>query len=196
MEVTLEGFKYEALITNGSFSVTVDRCNATADSAFLVLGDYASLIISPVQGFYVTTGTFSTGQLPVCGGSFSQFISFNIGGSGYAITVPYDSIALNHPQWIDAFTGDYGTSSYRDFGLYPFNINAAGVYDGINLRISVGSTTYFTRAAEPAQVTIHAIRHRDRPGYSWVFYRNIYSDTLNAATLLPVTGSLKLLRNY
>ncbi len=194
-EITLEGFKYDAPIINGTFSVVIDRCNSAPGSAFLVAGDYGNLALSTVQTFNVTTGNFNAGQVVVCGTEFSQFISFTVGGSSYAITVPPDSITFYNQYFFEGTGGNYNTPSFREFSINPFNVTSTGIFN-VNMEITVGTTNYFVRSADPAQLTITQYPSAIGQDFLGTFSANMYTDTLNPATLFPVSGTLKARRNY
>ncbi|HEY6503622.1 MAG TPA: carboxypeptidase-like regulatory domain-containing protein [Chitinophagaceae bacterium] len=83
---------YSVPVTNGTFSLTLLRCeNATV--SFSVLGvDYTTLQQgNPVSGSG-TTGTVNVGTIQACGTSSAEFVEFLIDGVPYAYASPPDNI--------------------------------------------------------------------------------------------------------
>jgi hypothetical protein len=114
---------YSVPVTNGTFSLTLVRCeNATVN--FSVLGvDYATLQQgNPVSG-NGTTGTVNAGTIQACGTSSAEFIEFLIDGAPYTYASPPDNISISDSSSIGineatVFTtqGNSGTNLL----LFPF----------------------------------------------------------------------------
>jgi hypothetical protein len=112
------GYHYTAPVTNGTFSLSIIRCNGAAIN-FTVLGvDYSTLQQSiPVSGSG-TTGTVNVGTLQACGTSSAQFIEILVDGTPVSFAAPPDNInysdstnagAFSNKTWISAFRQNSGS---------------------------------------------------------------------------------------
>ncbi|MBL7741355.1 MAG: hypothetical protein JNK14_19175 [Chitinophagaceae bacterium] len=141
---TGNGHSYTAPVTNGTFSLSLLRCENTTVN-FSVLGvDYATLQQgNPVSGSG-TTGTVNVGTIQACGTSSAQFVEFLIDGSPYTYAAPPDNIYLsdsssagNNNISVFAFKSPGGNTTYSTF-RFASN-GATGVQALQQCRVSAGA---------------------------------------------------------
>jgi hypothetical protein len=158
---TANGHSYSVPVTNGTFSLTLLRCeNGTVN--FSVLGvDYATLQQgNPVSGSG-TTGTVNVGTIQACGTSSAEFVEFLIDGTPYNYASPPDNIFLNDSTAtggtnlsVFATRQNAGTTSYSTFrfqsngttGVFPLqhcmiNLNGTNGGPGVGEQILTPNPT-------------------------------------------------------
>lgn len=86
------GYQYSVPVTNGTFTLSLLRCNGGTVN-FTALGiDYATMQQSVPVGGSGTTGTLNIGTIQACGTSSVQFIEVIIDGIPHTFTNPPDNI--------------------------------------------------------------------------------------------------------
>lgn len=145
------GYGYSVPVTNGSFSHTLIRCDATALN-FTVLGiDYTNQQQGVPVGGTGTTGTVNVGAIQACGTSATQFVELLIDGIPYNFTAPPDIInsgdSLNTGQYrINAVRTNGaggGTTSNYFFNLtYNNPSNTTGSFMVTGCWTSLGNLGY------------------------------------------------------
>jgi hypothetical protein len=141
---TANGHSYNVPVTNGTFSLTIIRCNSETLN-FSVLGvDYATLQQgNPVTGSGVS-GTVNVGTIQACGTSSAEFVEFLIDGTPYTYASPPDNINISDTA--SSGSGDatvYATKtpgSNTAYSYFRFASNGAtGVKPLNQVRISAGT---------------------------------------------------------
>lgn len=118
-------YNYNVPVTNGTFSLTLIRCNGGTLN-FTVLGvDYTTLQQGVPVGGSGTTGTVNVGTIQACGTSSAEFIEFLIDGVPTTFAAPPDNINASD----SASTGPYSNKT----NVFAFGVGAGG-----------GNTTYYT----------------------------------------------------
>ncbi|MEO8771728.1 MAG: carboxypeptidase-like regulatory domain-containing protein [Ferruginibacter sp.] len=82
-----EGQQMITPITNGNFSVTYTRCNASTASVEVVVEDHATQQQSTVWTGSASSGIVNTGPLSACGLTTNEYINYNIDGVNYNLDV-------------------------------------------------------------------------------------------------------------
>jgi len=140
---TGNGNSYSVPVSNGTFSLTLLRCdNATVN--FSVLGvDYATLQQgNPVSGSGAT-GTVSVGTIQACGTSSAQFIEFIIDGNPFSYAAPPDGIFCNDSLLsgnnIVSVIAYKNTGSNANYSSFNFISNGStGIQPLQNCRVAAG----------------------------------------------------------
>jgi hypothetical protein len=141
---------YNAVVTNGAFTVTILNCNATTVNFTAMAIDNATQQQgNPVNGTG-TSGNVAIGQLTACGTSSAQYVNYIVDGVPYGLVTPTDSIVayggagsgFTHFASIAARGGTFGgtVSNANNFtfnynailGAYPIN-NAFVAYNNNNI---------------------------------------------------------------
>ena len=137
---------YSIPVTNGSFSLTLMRCNGGTLNFTLLGVDYTTVQQGNPLGGSGTTGTVNVGTIQACGTSSSQYIEFLIDGSPVNYATPPDEIFMsdslanppytNKPSIYTLRPNSGGTTTYSSF---TFSSNASpGVYPLLNCFINAG----------------------------------------------------------
>jgi hypothetical protein len=167
------GHQYTVPVTNGTFSVTIPRCN-TNTLTFSVIGvDYAALQQSAPFTGSGSTGIVNAGTLQACGTSSLQFIEVMIDGAPFTIATPADYINYNDSTaaapymfrtWI---TGARQNSSTAPGGIqFSFRHNQA-VATGLPLDflyVSAGAGMSNSQLFAPGAATLNATSFGAAPG--------------------------------
>jgi len=163
-DVIIDGTVYRTGVTNGTFSVTIQRCsNATANAQIIGIDLQAGQQSSGMQ-LSVTSGTYQVGDIIACGVSISEFINFIIGGNAHNFVAPADSFNTyrqnttisisSYPKtYIDSTSWKYTSFNLDGItgpGTYTLNNNSFIVTKGISP--AAGSWEYHLTA--PVTVTI------------------------------------------
>lgn len=141
-------YNYNVPVTNGTFSLTLIRCNGGTVN-FSVLGvDYTTLQQGVPVGGSGTTGTVNVGTIQACGTSSAQFVEFLIDGVPSTYASPPDNInafdstatpPYSNKTTVNAFRQAAGTTSYSSF---TFSNNATpGTYPLLSCFLINNNTT-------------------------------------------------------
>jgi hypothetical protein len=129
---TGNGNSYSVPALNGSFSLTILRCD-NASLNFTVVGiDYATQQQGSPVGGTGTAGTVNVGNVQACGTSTAEFLELMIDGSPYVYTAPADYLASYDSS---TFSGNNATtitaSKNSGNALYSFFTFNTTVFTGI-----------------------------------------------------------------
>ena len=94
--IKLDGLVHKLPLTNGSFSITLSRCNANPSQAEIFVEDVAGAQQSPTKSVSVTSGAVNAGQLTGCGVATDQFFNYTLDGINYGYSSPNDSLGFFH----------------------------------------------------------------------------------------------------
>jgi hypothetical protein len=128
--IVQNGVNTPTAINNGSFSITLPKCQGT-NSVDLFAVDVAALVQSTTNTLNVTSGNNNAGQLQACGISAQEFIQYSLDNVPYAFTAPVDTLTAYFQQTNTNITGaDLPFNTYISFsfsnptaapGNYPLN---------------------------------------------------------------------------
>jgi hypothetical protein len=133
-DVIIDGSIYRTTITNGTFSITIERCSNAVATAQVIATDVQNLQQSSPASLNVTAGNFSTGAISACGISTQQYINFTIGSIIHNFASPVDSFYVNRQDSISitniqAFPVTFTDSASWKFTSFNFSGAAApGTY--------------------------------------------------------------------
>jgi Carboxypeptidase regulatory-like domain len=91
VNIRIDGNNYRSAITNGNFSITVDRCNANSSTALITAIDLTKGQ-QGVKEITVTQGAANAGQITACGTSTEEFVNYTLNGISYSLVKPIDSL--------------------------------------------------------------------------------------------------------
>lgn len=91
--ISLYNKSYGALVKNGSFSISLDRCDNATVTAKLKAMDLDGVQEGTETSLSVGTGTVNAGTLSACGNALSEFINFTYNGTQILLTPPEELIA-------------------------------------------------------------------------------------------------------
>jgi hypothetical protein len=161
---TNNAYSYSVPVTNGTFSLTIVRCDNTTVN-FSVLGvDYATVQQSSPVGGTGTSGTVNMGTIQACGTSSAEFVEFLIDGTPYNFASPPDFIAISDSSSIGPASamiyGAQGTAGMNAlFTSFRFTSNGApGVKPLLEARVSItalGVAEVITTASPTVTITAY-----------------------------------------
>jgi hypothetical protein len=142
------GHIYTVPVTNGTFSLSLVRCNSAETVNFSVLAvDYSTLQQgTPVTGSG-TTGTVNVGTIQACGTSSEEYVEFLINGNPYTYATPPDNIFFSDSTIAGTSSATVyatkvntgGGSTNTTYSTFRFETNGAtGVKPLQQCRISAG----------------------------------------------------------
>ena len=131
-DVILDGATYRTSITNGNFSITIERCSNATTTAQVIATDVQNLQQSNPSTLNVSAGNYSAGSITACGVSTLQFINFTIGTIIHNFTPPSDSLVVYRQDTstnIQAFPKTFTDSASWKYTSFNFSgIAAPGTY--------------------------------------------------------------------
>ena len=131
-DVILDGAIYRTAITNGNFSITIERCSNATSTAQVIATDVQNVQQSNPSTLNVSAGNYSTGSIAACGVSALQYINFTIGTTIHNFTSPVDSFRVYRQDTttnIQAFPKTFTDSASWKYTSFNFSgIAAPGTY--------------------------------------------------------------------
>ena len=131
-DVVVDGLINRTTITNGNFSITVERCSNTTATAQVIVTDIQNAQQGNPFSLNVTSGNYSTGSLSACGVSTLQYIYYTIGTRVVNFVSPADSfLTTRHDTttYVTAFPQVYTDSSSWNYTSFNFHgLAAPGTY--------------------------------------------------------------------
>ena len=150
-DVILDGAIYRTSISNGNFSITIERCSNATTTAQVIATDVQNVQQSSPSSLNVSAGTYSTGSIAACGVSIQQYINYTIGSRILNFVSPADSFAVYRQDTsttIQAFPTVYTDSASWNWTQFSFSGAAApGTY------ILPASSFYVQKGITPAPGT-------------------------------------------
>jgi hypothetical protein len=191
----IEGLNYRAAVSNGSFTLTINRCSVAPVDAQLTGGDYGSAQQGTASTVSVTTGSKNVGQLSACGTSLTQFINVTLNGTTYSVTAPPDSVSYYYQSQPAAsyFWGNsaVGVSPGIRFDFQIPNLTGTGAYTTTGFDMGVGSQTYWPLSGTSIQYSITG--YGPVNGFITGNLSGTMQDTVSRVTY-PMTGSFNVRR--
>jgi hypothetical protein len=131
-DVIIDGATYRTSITNGNFSITIERCSNAATTAQVIATDVQNLQQSNPSNLNVTSGNYSAGSISACGVSTQQYINYTIGSRILNFVSPADSFLVYRQDTnttIQAFPKVYTDSASWNWTQFRFSgVAAPGTY--------------------------------------------------------------------
>ncbi|HEX6180420.1 MAG TPA: hypothetical protein VFZ47_04195, partial [Chitinophagaceae bacterium] len=143
VNVYLDGTNRRTNINNGSFSITIPRCNNNPTQAQLLAVDVAASQQGTTVNVPVTTGAVNAGQISACGVNLTEFINYTIDGNSFSFTPPDSLTCFHYSQSFPATTTVMGLdlSGNRDMTFaFADAGNVANVITSLSIRH--GNTEY------------------------------------------------------
>jgi hypothetical protein len=144
VDFSLEGLNYRAPVSNGNFSITINKCNNATSNVTITGTDVQATQQSSSLVLAVSSGSYSTGAISACGVSTAQFMNFTIGDITINFAAPPDSLTGKRNGTTTIISGNSpmqtDTMGYRS-GTFKFTgAAAAGSYtiDSSSLFVTKG----------------------------------------------------------
>ncbi|HEU5166111.1 MAG TPA: carboxypeptidase-like regulatory domain-containing protein [Chitinophagaceae bacterium] len=146
VDVIVDASAHRTAISNGNFSITIERCSNITSTAQIIATDLQANQQSTSMTLNVTSGNYSTGNITACGVSVLQFINFTIAGSPQNFLPPADSIFTYRQGFstnIQGFCIHCDSVNYQYTSFNIDSVTAPGTY-------SIGSSFIVTKGIYPA----------------------------------------------
>jgi len=144
VNVLVDGLDYRALVTNGSFTLPINRCYISDAPVQVLAIDLTTAQASAVATLAADTGIVNAGNFSACSvvPPANQFINFTLGGTAYALAAPADNITENTQYGYTRITGSNPTTNMQ---MIAGGISGAGTYSGgiDSAYLSIGNTYYY-----------------------------------------------------
>jgi hypothetical protein len=92
VDLLLEGLSYRTAISNGSYSITIERCSAAPANLNAIATDIDANQQSSVTSVNVTSGSY-TANISACGISNDQFINCKVGNDTFSFVPANDTLS-------------------------------------------------------------------------------------------------------
>lgn len=189
VNVLLDGQAFRSPVTNGNFSITIQRCLNSTANATVSVTDIGNTQQGAAVTVSVTSGSVNAGQLTACGTTVSSYINYTIDGNQFAFTHPQDSITLNSSGTTTLIDG---TTRSQPYSYINFNFigSAPGTYELQNLLLVTNNTTM--SKSGPINITITEYGTGIGSYVAGSFSGNV-RDSMNT-TLRPITCNFRVKR--
>jgi len=131
-DVILDGLIYRTAITNGNYSITINRCSGASATAQVIATDVNANQQSASTSLTVTSGSYGNTNLIACGISTLQYINYTIAGNVQNFVSPADSFFTsrqNPTTSIQAYPKVFTDSASWQYTSFGFDgITAPGTY--------------------------------------------------------------------
>ncbi|ASZ10419.1 carboxypeptidase-like regulatory domain-containing protein [Chitinophaga pendula] len=149
VNILLEGKNYRAIISNGTFKVTLSRCTNTQVNAEFTLLDNATNALT-TNTFQVSIGSI-TPSFKVCGQTADGIIDMNINNTSVKFTSPLDSVKsyLNTNSFAISGSPKRGAdSTWLEFSVDSYTVGTANAsrfsyrnptssYNNVDVKVTV-----------------------------------------------------------
>jgi hypothetical protein len=196
LDVTFDGKLNRTLITNGSFSISLSRCDNTSEEAQLSVFDIASGMQSDNVKINVTEGNINAGVISVCAAT-DQYMTLALNGENYTWLLPDEMNAsmVNTPQPNSTLIESVKTNEQQSLYLTFPGTTVPGTYFSSQFDFNptyVGETSY-SLSASPLTIVITG-----NGGVSQYvtgsFSGNVYQNGDNTKKLFQVQGTFRVKR--
>lgn len=190
VNITLDGMNYRATLSNGNFTISIIRCNASPVQAQIFAEDIAAGQQGSVSLLAVTSGNANAGQLSACGTSTDQFVNYSISGVNYAFTSPNDTFTWYFIDSVGTKSNYMQASNSNQInylGLYYNGSTVTGSFTG-DITIAHANSKY-----EGSNTSINITQYGTVGQFvTGTFTGNVFLGS--STTPLPITGSFKVRR--
>ncbi|BAV06000.1 carboxypeptidase-like regulatory domain-containing protein [Filimonas lacunae] len=199
--VELENVFYRTNITNGSFSLLVNRCNNTPVTATVTAYDPASAQSGEAAKVAVSGTSVNAGVITVCGTVYDQYVYYTVNGQNYGITAPPFNMKVTASIYgygngvYDTVTELRATSAENEY-RYFYLAFRGGAYPGVKAWSGFypydNSDTYFVQKGN-ADVIVTEYGSTGT-GYIVGSFTGNVSDSNNNSKVYPISCRFRLKR--
>jgi hypothetical protein len=141
VDISVDSIHHRALVSNGTFSLTLTRCNGAPSTAVITPYDMGTNQNGTPVNVAVNSGAVNVGQLIACGNTINEFVNYTINGNSgnYIPTADtfYVSVASN-----GYFINISPQRPSRNRVSFDFNPTGTGKTPLIGLNIYYGARRY------------------------------------------------------
>jgi protocatechuate 3,4-dioxygenase beta subunit len=187
VNVLVDGLDYRAVVTNGTFSLPVNRCYQANASVQLIAEDLATSQTSTVTTITADTGTVSAGTLTACSMVVNNpYIDFTLGANAYNLTPATNTIS----QYGTGYTGISATGNLPNIYLSIQGMNGIGGYSGGIDSAFVG----LSGANYMGPVTYNVTSYGPVASYIQGSFTGTLTNYVNAQDQQTIRGTFNILR--
>ncbi len=191
--VQVDGQLYKAAVSNGNFSLSLNRCHSNTTTAKITAVDEDGNLESNTINMEVSTGTVDLGVLSTCNKRNMQFISYTMNGTNYLLQAPEDSLVqtkgnADNVYIINAYKADDPSNV-----SFSMSFNAAqktGDYTVTALKFNQNKTQLTNTGTWQVKITRFG-----KPGEYIEGTANGNMRELSSNRTLPFTFKFKVIRN-
>lgn len=126
VDVYLDNMHNHAAITNGSFSITINRCDNAPTTASVTPYDMGNSQGGSASSVQVSSATVNTGQLSACGTLLTQFLNYTLNSANVSYVFPTDSLIAYTNGSANSYVIWATRKTYLNDEVY-LNFTASGV---------------------------------------------------------------------
>jgi len=125
VDISIDGAHNRAAITNGNFSMNINRCSTAPTTAAITAYDPGANQGGNATNVPVNSATVNAGQLSACGNSLVQFLNYTLKDTNVSYIPPADSLQL-----LNNVNNQFTLYAYRkassDYEKVYLSFNATG----------------------------------------------------------------------
>ena len=187
--ILLDGKTFTGNVTNGTYSVSVTRCNTSANTASIYVKNNANQQqnVTPIS-VLVTNANVTAGNVQACGGNTTEFLTYSIKGATYNYTDSLEAARVTTLGGTSNFVTTITRNVYNPSSNFNMTINGTsiGTYSTNNSGSSVGLTIqgnyYYSNTTNNVYINVSEY------GTVGQYVAGTFSGTL-ADSLSPIQGS-------
>jgi hypothetical protein len=141
VDISINSIHHRSLVSNGTFSITLTRCNGAPSTAVITPYDMATNQNGAPVNVAVNSGSVNAGQLIACGNTINEFLNYTVNGNSASYIPPVDTFYLQssgNSHWLLV----YPQRPNRNRVNVDFNASGTGSTPLGNIYIGHGARTY------------------------------------------------------
>lgn len=188
VEVYLDGMYTRTAINNGSWSLTVNRCNNTPTTASVIAYDLGSNQGGTSTTVQVSGTTVNAGDLSACGTSLAQFVNYTLNGVAKNFTYPTDSIMayMSGGNNVYSIGGNRRSGGAKEEAYISFTATGVGSVPLSYISIRENNTFYNASGAITVNITEWTA------GSGGFMAGNLSGNVTDSFTIKPVTLTFRV----
>jgi hypothetical protein len=186
VNISLNNKNYRTLLKNGSFSMSIERCDNAAVTAKLQAFDFDAAQQGTETSLSVTTGTANAGQLSACGSTINEFINYTINGTQVVI-LPPDPLGSTLTNGTTSVSGSH--SNQTGYSRIGFKATAPGTVAVDEILIE--TTSPYTRWTKSGTINTTITEYGQPGGY---VAGSLSGNVTNGSATVPLSYSFRVKR--
>ena len=190
VNIAVSGKNYRTLLSNGGFSITVDRCDNSTVTAKLQAFDYNTTQQGAETSLTISGGAVNAGQLSACGSSINEFINYTLNGKQVVLIPPADNLNESRTNSTTGVSGYHSNQSNYTYFAFTDNAQPATVaMDSVN--IEGGQYTW----KKSGVINVNITEYGPVSGYiSGNFSGNLTDKYGTGSPVVPITCTFRVKR--
>jgi hypothetical protein len=194
VDISIDSMHHRAVVSNGSFSTTVARCNNAPATAVLTAYDLSTNQSGPVTNVAVNSTTVNAGQLNGCGTPLERYLFYTLDGNSVSFASAADSVSkygvgTDDTPW--AVSAWYKNGSTTESVSIRFAATGLGTVPLSTAYITYKSRIYVRQSTINLNIT-EFVKNPYPYGTSISGnFTGMFKDSLNPSVIVPVTLTFK-----